>query len=172
MMRLPRFFLAARFAVIVCCGLYFSLAQALELHGRVVAVVDGDTLTLLAADQLRYRITLAGVDAPELPQAFGQKSKTNLSAMVLDQQVTVKCWEGDAYLRATCEVRVGEQDVGLAQINAGLAWWYRLYASKQDAQARAEYEHAEFNAKIRRLGLWDSKNPMPPWRWRRGRLNE
>jgi len=166
------FCFAARFIAIACCGLCFSLAQAVELRGRVVAVLDGDTLTLLATDNLQYRITLAGIDAPELPQDFGQKSKANLAALALARQATVHCWAGEQYLRATCVVRVGGKDLGLAQVQAGLAWWYRQHAAEQAAQARADYEQAEFNAKARRLGLWNSRNPMPPWDWRRGRLNE
>jgi len=172
MMKMSPFCFAARFIAMACCGLYFSLAQAVELRGRVVAVVDGDTLTLRAADNLPYRITLAGIDAPELPQDFGQKSKANLAALALDRQVTAHCRAGEQYLRATCVVSVGGKDIGLAQVQTGMAWWYRPYASEQTVQERADYEQAEFNAKARRLGLWNSRNPMPPWDWRRGRLNE
>jgi len=164
--------LAVRFAAVACCGLYFSLVQAVELRGRVIAVADGDTLTLLAADKLQYRITLAGIDAPELAQDFGQKSKASLSALALDQHGAAYCRAGDQYLRATCVVSIGGKDLGLAQVSAGMAWWYRPHAGEQAAQEQADYEQAEFNAKIRRLGFWSSKNPMPPWDWRRGRLNE
>ncbi len=166
------FCLAVRFFAVACCGLYFSVAQAVELHGRVVAVADGDTLTLLSSDNLQYRITLAGIDAPELAQEFGQQAKTSLSALALDQPVTANCSDKGEYLRALCVVSVGGKDLGLAQVSAGMAWWYRQYSSEQTAQARTDYEQAEFNAKIRRLGLWNNKNPTPPWDWRRGRLNE
>lgn len=53
-----------------------------------------------------------------------------------------------------------------------MAWWHRQYVSEQTTQQRAEYEQAEFNAKIRLLRLCNSKNPLPPWDWRRGRLEE
>ena len=171
-MKTTPFCFAARFIAMLCCGLCFSLAQAVELSGRVVAVADGDTLTLLAADKLQYRVTLAGIDAPELPQDFGQKSKASLAALALDRQAAAHCRAGEQYLRATCVVSVGGKDLGLTQVQAGMAWWYRQHAAEQTAQARADYEQAEFNAKIRRLGLWNSKNPMPPWDWRRRRLNE
>jgi endonuclease YncB( thermonuclease family) len=171
-MKTTLFCCAARFIAIACYGLHFSLAQAVELRGRVVAVADGDTLTLLAADNLQYRITLAGIDAPELPQAFGHKSRTSLAALVLDRQAAAHCREGGQYLRATCVVNVDGKNLGLTQVQAGMAWWYRPYASEQTVQERADYEQAEFKARIRRLGLWNSKNPTPPWDWRRGRLNE
>jgi endonuclease YncB( thermonuclease family) len=57
--------------------------------------------------------------------------------------------------------------IGLEQLRAGMAW-YRQENAQQTAQERAEYEHAEFNAKIRRLGLWNTMNPTPPWDWRHG----
>lgn len=172
MTKMRPFHLAVRFFAVACCGLYFSLAQAGELRGRVVAVADGDTLTLLASDNLQYRITLAGIDAPELAQDFGRQSKTSLSALALDQQVTATCIPGKETLRATCVVSVGGQDLGLAQVSAGMAWSYRQYASEQTSQAYADYQQAEFNAKIRRIGFWNSKNPTPPRNWRRGVLNE
>ena len=63
-------------------------------------------------------------------------------------------------------------DAGLAQMTAGLAWWFRKYANEQSAEDRGRYEHAEFEAKIRRAGLWSEKAPTPPWEWRRGARNQ
>ena len=55
-------------------------------------------------------------------------------------------------------------DLGLAQLARGMAWHDRR-AAGQAPQALGQYEHAEFEAKIRRIGLWAGKNPAPPWRW-------
>jgi len=54
-----------------------------------------------------------------------------------------------------------------AQIDAGLAWWYRKYAHEQHPGDRVEYESAEDRAAADRIGLWQDKNPVPPWEWRR-----
>jgi endonuclease YncB( thermonuclease family) len=43
---------------------------------------------------------------------------------------------------------------------------YRQYAKEQSPQDREDYEIAEFNAKVRRLGLWADTKPVPPWEWR------
>lgn len=54
-------------------------------------------------------------------------------------------------------------DANLEQVKAGMAWWYRQYAKEQAPKDREDYEGAEFNANVWRLGLWADKNPVPPW---------
>jgi endonuclease YncB( thermonuclease family) len=61
-----------------------------ELSGRVVGVADGDTITVLGLNRVQHRIRLAGIDAPEKSQAYGQVSKQHLSALVFGQNVTVE----------------------------------------------------------------------------------
>ena len=54
-------------------------------RGRVVGIHDGDTITLLDASKTQHKIRLAGIDAPELKQAFGTRSRQNLSNMAYDR---------------------------------------------------------------------------------------
>ena len=65
-----------------------QLSFAAELTGLVVGVSDGDTITVLV-DKTPYKIRLAGIDAPESRQAFGQASKQHLSALVYKKTVAV-----------------------------------------------------------------------------------
>lgn len=145
-----------------------GLAGAATIEGRVVGISDGDTITILDAGNRQHKIRLSGIDAPESHQAFGQKSKANLSALVFNRQVIAECTKTDKYRREICKVLVGDIDANLEQVKAGMAWWYRHYANEQPRQDQEAYEAAEFNAKIRRLGLWADKNPTPPWDWRHG----
>jgi endonuclease YncB( thermonuclease family) len=41
-------------------------------------VADGDTITVLDADKVQHKIRLAGIDAPEKKQAFGNREVTSL----------------------------------------------------------------------------------------------
>ena len=60
----------------------FSAGAGEILEGRVVGVHDGDTVTLSMVHNQQLKIRLAQIDAPELDQAFGQRSKQSLSDMV------------------------------------------------------------------------------------------
>ena len=56
--------------------------HAETLTGRVVRVTDGDTIVVLDTSKVQHKIRLQGIDAPERGQAFGTKSKENLSVLV------------------------------------------------------------------------------------------
>ena len=58
-------------------------------------------------------------------------------------------------------------DINLEMVRAGLAWWYRKYASEQNAGDRVLYEAAEKDARENRRGLWVDPQPVPPWAWRK-----
>jgi endonuclease YncB( thermonuclease family) len=56
-----------------------SLARAELLHGKVVAIADGDTLTVLDAAKNQHKIRLSGIDAPEKRQPLGSRWKIFLA---------------------------------------------------------------------------------------------
>lgn len=114
-----------------CIFLLLPIAtSAAGINGHVVGVHDGDTVTVLDASKTQHKIRLAGIDAPELKQAFGQKSKQHLSNLVFDKDVVLDCGKTDKYKREVCVVNIDGQDGNLAQVAAGLAWWYRAYAKR------------------------------------------
>jgi endonuclease YncB( thermonuclease family) len=157
--------------MIRCLVLVALLVQAGQIlaatiEGRVVGVSDGDTITVLDAAKTQHKIRLAGIDAPESKQAFGQASKKHLSDLVFGKQVTLDCGKTDKYRREVCVVLVNGQDANLAQVKAGMAWWYRKYQKEQTPRQREEYEGAETAAKAGRIGLWQETDPVPPWEWR------
>ncbi len=116
-----------------------------------------------------------GIDAPEKAQAYGQKSKQHLSGLVFGRQVLVEWHKRDRYQRIVGKIMVaqpgcsscdGTIDVGLEQIKAGMAWWYRKYASEQATEDRNLYETTEAKARKGEVGLWRDPEPVPPWKWR------
>lgn len=68
----------------------FDPVNAEVLTGRVVGVSDGDTITLLDAAKTQHRIRVAGIDALEKKQSFGQVAKENLSRLVFNKEVDIE----------------------------------------------------------------------------------
>ena len=95
-----------KFVSAICCLLAAS-AYAETIPGRIVGVVDGDTVVLLDPALKQYRVRLQGIDAPESKQAFGQRSKHNLSNLVYGRQVVAECNKQDKYKRSVCKIVVG-----------------------------------------------------------------
>ena len=111
-------------------------SRAPRLSPRVVGVSDGDTITVLDSYNQQHRIRLYGIDAPEKKQPFGSRAKQNLSSLAFGRGATVEWSKTDRYGRIVGKVTVSGEDVGLRQLQAGLAWWYRQYAREQRPQAR------------------------------------
>lgn len=132
------------------------------LHGEVVAIADGDTLTLLTADKVRHRIRLDQIDTPEKGQAFGNRARQALAARVFRREVTVVVHDTDRYGRRVGEVLVNGESVNRALVLDGFAWAYRRYLRDQD------YLDLERQAREARRGLWSEADLVPPWEWRRG----
>ena len=148
-------------------ALFLSLnAHADTLLGKVISVADGDTITVLDADKVQHKIRLAGIDAPEKKQAFGNRSKESLSDLVFDKTVNVETEKRDRYGRQIGKVLVNGQDVNLVQVERGMAWFYRQYQREQSPNDRKLYEAAEDAAKAGRRGFWRDSDPVPPWDFR------
>lgn len=147
-------------AALLAC-LAFS-ASADTINGKVVAVADGDTVTVLDTSMVEHKIRLAGIDAPEKAQAFGNRSKEHLSGLVFGKTVTVDWNKKDVYGRTVGKVLVAGSDANLAQVQAGMAWHYKKYQNEQSPSDRASYAQAEDNARARKVGLWTDASPIPP----------
>jgi endonuclease YncB( thermonuclease family) len=165
--------------VVALLLLQTTLAHSSVLSGRVVAVADGDTITVLDSDKRQHRVRLAGIDAPEKAQPYGQASKHGLSDLVFGRNVDVHWSKEDQYGRLVGNVRVADVgckaatcpkavDAGYEQLRTGLAWWFRRYAHEQPKDEVARYEAAEQSARAGKLGLWKEAAPVPPWEWRKG----
>ena len=158
------------FSLLLSLLLFLLSAQTVfadVLAGRVIKIADGDTLTIMDSANQQHRIRLSGIDAPKRFQSCGTLSKAALSALAFNKEVRAECGKRDQYGLEVCKIIVNGTDINLEQVRAGMAWWDKQYAREQSPADQAEYEQAEFQAKIHRLGLWADKNPIPPWEWTR-----
>lgn len=140
--------------------------QAEWLTGRVVAVADGDTVTLVDNAQIRHKIRLAGIDAPESRQPYGQLARQFLSQMVEGQWVRVQYDKSDRYGRVVGKIEREGRDINLQLLRLGLAWHFKKYQNEQSGEDRAAYAQAEQQAQLDRVGLWRDPRPQAPWDYR------
>lgn len=143
-----------------------SATQTGLLVGTVVGVTDGDTITVLDDQRIQHKIRLAGIDAPEKSQPFGQRSKEHLSSLVFGRRVAVETEKRDRYGRTVGKVVIDGRDANLAQVVAGMAWHYKKYEGEQATVDRESYALAEITARRYRIGLWSLIEPTAPWIWR------
>lgn len=148
--------------LILACLFPPSSGLAETLVGRVVSIVDGDTL-VLQVERRRHQLRLAGIDAPERVQSFGANARANLGRLAFQRQATADC-PPSAATPSVCKLSVAGRDIGLSQLADGMAWRDVDTLAAGDAAA---YQQAELLAKLRRLGLWSETNPTPPWNWRK-----
>ena len=131
------------------------------LYGRVVDVIDGDTLDLLVG-RSEHRIRLAEIDTPERNQPWGSSATRALEEKVLYQNVSVQILGSGGYGRLSGRVWLGRRDVNRELVTEGHAWAYRRYLTEES------FLQDEAAARQRRTGLWSTAGPVAPWLWRRG----
>lgn len=164
-----------------------------EFIARVIVVLDGDTVLIRRASGL-VKIRLAGIDAPEKAQIFGETSKRSLSGMVKGKQVKIVSETMDQYGRMVAHLSINGLDVNAEQIRRGMAWaavgWRQsrraptgvplagedsnfasLAASRQSLRNPPHSNKAliELQNEARKVprGLWVQSDPTPPWVWRK-----
>jgi len=134
-------------------------AEAFE--GKVVRVLDGDTLEVLR-EKKTLRVRLNGIDCPEKTQAFGTKAKEFTSELCFGKTVEVDERGHDRYGRTIAEVKLSDgRDLNQELVRSGMAWWYRKFAAKDET-----LENLEEDARKRKVGLWSDPKAEPPWEFR------
>ncbi len=143
-------------------------ARAEVIEGRVVAIADGDTLTVLDAGMWQHKIRLAFIDAPERSQPYGLRARQLLADKLFQRQVRVDIFQRDRYRRLVGRVWMEGGDVNLAMVASGYAWHYSRYARRlQNRDDFEQYRRAQEYAREHGMGLWGDQNPIPPWEYRR-----
>jgi micrococcal nuclease len=132
-----------------------------------VGVHDGDSITVLLPFHTQLKVRLANIDAPELAQAFAQRSRQHLSELVLGRDVELHTYGLNRYGQILATVMLDGNDVNLEQVKSGSAWVYEKYIDQVDENTQTSYRAAQTAAQQERRGLWsDTQTPVPPWECR------
>ena len=146
----------------------FSETTKAVWPAKVVGISDGDTVTVLNENNEQVKVRLVGIDTPEKRQAFGQKAKDALDAILKGRDVVVLETGKDRYKRSLAFLELlptEEQERVIANaemIRQGFAWHYKQY------NGDLELHQLEQEAREAKRGLWnDSQAPVAPWEWRK-----
>jgi len=139
---------------------------------NVLQVIDGDTVDVRMRGN-RIRLRLDSIDCPEDGQLWGNTAKAGLIKMIGGKSVRIEEHGYDQYGRtiATVFVRDNQKaewiNVNERMVTLGHAWVMRAYYAHLPEDRRRQLNRLERWAKSRRVGLWRTPNPTPPWKWRR-----
>jgi micrococcal nuclease len=135
-------------------------APATVLAGKVVRVIDGDTIDVLLSSG-RIRVRLHGVDAPEREQSRGASATAWLEQQLRDQQVHLEPVSQDQYDRMVAVVHLKNRNINQELVKNGHAWAYRHYLRRGDTELCS----LEERARLAGAGLW-ATTAHPPWEFR------
>ena len=147
-----------RYSVFLFFAILAIASPLFALSGKVVSIHDGDTITVLQNKQ-QIKVRLFGIDAPELKQPYGKKSKQFLANLIAGKVVEVEPKGKDRYKRTLGIFHFKGQDINAQMALSGYAWAYVKYSRI--------YVNQEKLARENKRGLWQSSNPTPPWEWRK-----
>ena len=125
-----------------------------------IRVVDGDTIRAEAKGK-EIKIRLVEIDAPEMNQPFGAQSKNFLNSLLYQKDVTLISQGEDRYGRTLGEIYANGERVNTLMIKSGFAWVYDRYVKDSSL-----YKYQD-RARAKSLGLWQAKDPIAPWVWRK-----
>ncbi|MBW6519888.1 MAG: thermonuclease family protein [Desulfoarculaceae bacterium] len=160
------------FSLFLCLFLilgYGSCPAATLSHevfsARVMKVVDGDSLEVNYQGK-KLRVRLWGIDTPEWQQEFSHKAKAFTKNRVQGRWVELQPKAWDKYGRLVAVVKVEGSTLNEELLREGLAWVHIYYCQEPICRG---WRQLEKEARTARRGLWQSKNPVPPWKWKQGR---
>ena len=147
--------------------------SAALIEGRVIEVVDGDSLSVLSkAGASIHKVRLAGIVVPPMNHPYGDRSRENLRRLMVGQSVRLVTSTLDQHGQLVGTVWVKQNasecrappcpeklDAALVQLSAGLAWVDSEQLAHKSPEMRDNYLKAERHAKERRLGLWRDPGP-------------
>ena len=141
---------------------------------KVIKIQDGDTFTATDGN-LKFRVRIVGMDAPEKKQPYGKVASHRLSEMILNKDVEItSVGRGmDRYGRILGIVSLAGENIAIDLINQGLATYYRPtcqdypLGKKKYNYDPEPYIKAESEAKKKKLNIWKDPSFMYPCKFRK-----
>lgn len=140
---------------------------------RVEWVIDGDTV-VLSQGWRELRVRLDSIDCPEDGQEWGDIAKYGLIKMIGKQKVHLEEHGIDAHGRTLGTLYVWNykknqwMNINERMVTLGHAWVMKGFYDHLPPDRQDKLNRLQGWACAKKIGLWKSENPIPPWEWRKG----
>ena len=138
---------------------------------KVEHIIDGDTVIVVKGWH-KIRIRLDSIDCPEDGQHWGDIAKYGLIKLIGGRKIRIEEHGQDIYERtlATIYVQHGDgsewMNVNERMVTLGHAWVMRRFYDHLPKDRQDKLNRLERWARSKKVGLWQTPNPIPPWKWR------
>jgi micrococcal nuclease len=140
---------------------------------RTVYIIDGDTV-IVSNGRTQIRVRLDSIDCPEDGQHWGDTAKYGLIKLIGRQHLHLELHGEDVYGRTLATIYVWHRqknqwlNVNERMVILGHAWVMRQFYDHLPEDRREQLNRMEHWARSKKVGLWSTSNPVPPWHWRKG----
>jgi endonuclease YncB( thermonuclease family) len=155
-MKFDRPLATAVISLIVCVS---ALGQQMVFQAKVIDVIDGSTVIVETHSKTKFVVKCQATTVPQRPESYADYSRQRLSDLVLKQLVAVEYSERneDGHLLGT--VFLNGEDVCLAQIAVGLAWFDPHAPTNLKTSRRELYASSQEHARNSGTGVWTTSAP-------------
>lgn len=137
--------------ILLCSTLWVSQTQAARIEGRVLNVLSGDRIELIATNKRTYTISLLGIKSPETEQHAKRMAKKHLAMLVAGKTVLIEYNKIGRNKILFGTLKLGGSDINLRQIHDGMA---QAVPGMLPPNLRQRYQTAELKARQNKLGVW------------------
>lgn len=152
-------------------------AWGLQIEGMASRIIDGRTFTFVDAQKNEHVVVLMGVETPLPGQRKYWDATRRLGLFLRKRRVLIDWYR----LESRCSRKPSKDcgkiakvlrlpdgmDPALQMLQRGLAWHNPSTLNDQSTTDRRLYQEAEQIAQFKRLGVWSSLKPEPPWEYRK-----
>ena len=125
-------------------------------EARNMRMWGGDNFEIIENDLTHY-LVLEGIDSPKPDQDFFHESRRHMFRMIKGKKFRVVVLKYDDMKREIARVYLGDKNLNLEMVKAGMAWWDRT-----ECEGFEEIKAAEAKAREAKKGLWKLSNPVHP----------
>lgn len=144
--------------------------------GKVIRILDGDTIEIKNDQGKNVRVQLAYIDAPDKDSKTGeaqplhQESMNALGKIIRDKEVIIESLGVDRFQRIEGIIFLDKLNVNLDMVRSGMAEIYnpvRVNPKAYDQRYITAFLDAEKLAKSNKTGVWGIENYSSPYKFRR-----